>query len=439
MGENMLAKRFRLLSFLAASVTAAALTACAGDGKGGEAAEAQTLTVWHYERPESAMGIAWAEAIKQFKKTHPDVTVRFEQKTFEQIRQNAAIALNADDPPNVVEYNKGNSTAGLLAKQGLLTDLTGEASKRGWDKMLTPSLQTTTRYDSAGIMGGNAVYGIPNYAEFVMVYYNKDMFAKHGVTVPRTFSAFQRAMDTFVKADITPLSVGGAEYPAQQIFYELVLSKADRKFVNAYQLYDGKVDFAGPEFRFGANTFASWVRKGYIAKDAARVKAEDMNKAFTKQRFPMVIVGSWMYGDFVRGIKDFEWGTFLFPGNRLHPGSSGNLWVVPAKAQNKTLAYDFIDITMKPEIQRLLGDSGGVPVHSDPAAITVAQNKALINHFTTIDKADGLAFYPDWPAPGYYDVLGVAIQDLINGTKTPDEVLADIAQPYQENVARLGR
>jgi raffinose/stachyose/melibiose transport system substrate-binding protein len=305
--------------------------------------------------------------------------------------------------------------------------------------MLTPSLQTTTRYDSAGIMGSGAVYGIPNYAEFVMVYYNKDMFAEHGVTVPRTFGDFQRAMDKFVKAGITPLSVGGAEYPAQQIFYELVLAKAGRSFVDAYQLYDGKVDFAGPEFRFGANTFASWVRKGYIAKSAARVKAEDMNLAFTKRRFPLVIVGSWMYGDFVRDIKDFRWGTFLFPGNRLHPGSSGNLWAVPAKAKSKTLAYDFIDITMQPEIQRLLGESGGVPVRSEPSATMSEKNKELMTHFTAIEAADALAFYPDWPAPGYYDVLGVAIQDLINGSKTPDEVLADIAKPYRDNIAHLGR
>ncbi|MFI1996460.1 extracellular solute-binding protein [Actinoplanes sp. NPDC020271] len=435
----MRVRRLRLVSGLAILLTVAALAACGNNAGPGGAAGAQTLTVWHYERPESAMGLAWTEAIKQFKESHPGVTVRFEQKTFEQIRQNAAIALNADDPPTVLEYNKGNSTAGLLADQGLLTDLTSESAKRGWDKLLTPSLQTTTRYDSAGIMGSGAVYGIPNYAEFVMVYYNKDLFAKYKVKVPATFAELQQAMDTFVKAGVTPLSVGGAEYPAQQIFYELVLSKADRTFVDKYQLYNGKVDFTGPEFRFGASTFATWVRKGYIAKNAARVKAEDMNLAFTKQRFPMVIVGSWMYGDFVRDIKDFQWGTFLFPGNTLHPGSSGNLWVVPAKAKDKSLAYDFIDITMKPRIQSLLGESGGVPVRADLPPPSAEKNKELMTRFATIEAEDGLAFYPDWPAPGYYDVLGVAIQDLINGNKTPDAVLADIAKPYDENYVRLGR
>ena len=53
-----------------------------------------------------------------------------------------------------------------------------------------------------------------------------------------------------------------------------------------------------------------------------------------------MISGSWWYGTFVSEIKNFKWGTFLFPGNKLDPGSGGNLWVVPSKAKNKDLAYD---------------------------------------------------------------------------------------------------
>jgi raffinose/stachyose/melibiose transport system substrate-binding protein len=420
-------------------VAALALSGCGGTGKAGSSGGTNTLTLWHYEHSDSAMGIAWTRAIELFKASHPGVTVKFEPKAFEQIRQNAAIALNADDPPDILEYNKGNSTAGLLSKQGLLTDLTQEAAKHGWDKLLPSSLQTTARYDSRGIMGDGAWYGVPNYAEFVMVYYNKDMFAKYRLQVPTTFDAFETVMDRFVRAGVTPLSVGGAEYPAQQIFYELVLSKANRSFVDAFQLYKGQTDFAGPEMTFGANRFADWVRRGYIHEDAASVKAEDMNQAFEQGRFPMVIVGSWMYGDFVRQIKNFSWGTFLFPGNKLDPGSAGNMWVVPAKAKNKKLAYDFIDITMKPEIQNLLGNSGGIPIVGDPDKITDKKNQELIQNFNALEALDGLAFYPDWPAPGFYDVLGVAIQDLINGSKTPSQVLADVAKPYNDNLANLGK
>ena len=52
-------------------------------------------------------------------------------------------------------------------------------------------------------------------------------------------------MDTFKQAGVTPLAVGGAEYPAHQILYELALSKADRNWVDRYQRYTGDTAVPG--------------------------------------------------------------------------------------------------------------------------------------------------------------------------------------------------
>ncbi|WP_406673558.1 extracellular solute-binding protein [Nonomuraea sp. N2-4H] len=431
--------RSRGAAMLAAAVLA--LSACGSGGSGSpdpSGTEPRVFKLWHYESAESAMGKAWAEAIKKFEASHPNVKVEFEEKSFEQIQKTASMVLNSDEAPDLMEYNKGNATSGLLSKQGLLTDLTEEATKRGWDKLLPGGLQTTAKYDERGVMGSGKWYGVPNYGEFVMVYYNKDLFAKHKVEVPTTYEEFTAALDTFVKAGVTPIANAGAEYPAQQIVYQLALSKAQKPWMEAYQLYKGKVDFHGPEFTYGAETFADWVKKGYIAQNSAGLKAEDMGVAFMKGEFPMVISGSWWYGRFASEIKDFEWGHFLFPGSTMAPGSSGNLWVVPENSENKDLAYDFIDITMSKEIQNLLGNSGGVPVAADPAAITDEKSKELIETFNKLTAADGLAFYPDWPAPGYYDVLVAGVQNLINGSKTPAQVLDEIAGPYEDNLADLG-
>ena len=75
---------------------------------------------------------------------------------------------------------------------------------------------------------------------------------------------------------------------------------------------------------------------------------------------------------------------------------------------------------------------------ADTAAITDEKSKELIENFNKLSASDGLAFYPDWPAPGYYDVLVAGVQNLINGTKTPDAVLDEIAAPYDENLADIG-
>ncbi|MET8160805.1 extracellular solute-binding protein [Sphaerisporangium sp. NPDC005289] len=433
---------------IVAALVAAALTlaACGSSGSsgtsgtsgGGGSNEAKTLTLWHYEGATSAMGVAWAEAVKRFEASHPNVKVKVEEKGFEQIQKTASMVLGSDQAPDIMEYNKGNATAGLLSKQGLLTDLGEQVAKRGWDKLLSPSLQTTARYDDRGIMGTGKWFGIPNYAEYVMVYYNKDAFDKQGVKVPTTFEEFTAALDKFAKAGVTPISLGGAEYPAQQIVYQLALSKAQRPWVDAFQLYKGKVDFHGPEWTYAATTFADWVKKGYIAKDSAGLKAEDMGTAFMSGKFPIMISGSWWYGRVATEAKGFQWGSFLWPGNQMSAGSSGNLWVVPEKSKNKDLAYDFIDITMNKDIQNKLGNAGGVPVAADPSAITDEKNKELIENFNKLSTQDGLAFYPDWPAPGYYDVLVAGVQELINGGKTPAQVLDELAQPYNDNLADIG-
>ena len=85
--------------------------------------------------------------------------------------------------------------------------------------------------------------------------------------MPTTLDELTAAMDTFVGKGVTPLGMAGAEYPAGQLFYQLALAKADRQFVDDYQLYKNPVDFHADPLKYGAETFADWVKKGYIAQE----------------------------------------------------------------------------------------------------------------------------------------------------------------------------
>ena len=405
------------------------LTACGGaDSSEGSG---DTLTIWHYEGENSALTLAWNEAIEIFKTEHPGVEVVVENQTFEQIQKNAKIILTGDDVPDVMEYNKGNGTAGQLASQGLLSPLTDEATERGWDKTLSASLQTTAKYDEAGLMGSGEWYGVPNYGEYVTVYYNQDMFKQYGVEVPTSLAELEQGMDTFVAAGVTPLAEAGAEYPLGQLWYELVLANADRDFVDQYQLFTSDVDFHGPEMTAGTETLDAWIDKGYVSADIAGLTAEDMGTSFIAGKYPMMVSGSWWFGRLADEI-DFGWGQFLFPGNTLHTGSSGNLWVVPENSKNKDLAADFIDITLRPEVQNVLGEKGGLPVAGDASAITDEKTREFTEMFNTVNENDGLAFYPDWPVPGFYDTIVSSLQSLVNRSKSPSEVLDSLEGPYVE-------
>jgi len=177
----------RLKVVAATALAALSLAACSSGGSSsssssaaaGGTANPTTLTFWHYEGDDSAMTQGWNAAIKEFEAANPGVTVKVEKQTFEQLQKNAKIVLAGNDVPDVMEYNKGNATAGQLASQGLLTDLSADAKKYGWDSKLSSSVQTTAKYDDNGLMGSGKWYGVPSYGEYVTVFYNKDMFDKY--------------------------------------------------------------------------------------------------------------------------------------------------------------------------------------------------------------------------------------------------------------------
>jgi len=397
------------------------------------AADDNTLTLWHFESETSAMGIAWTEAIKVFEE-ETGAKVEFEAKSFEQIRSTASQVLNSNEAPDILEYNKGNATAGLLASQGLLSSLDDAYDKYGWADKLAPSLQTTARYDDKGIMGDGSFYGVPNYGEFVEVYYNKDMFAANGLEVPTTVAELEDVMKAFADKGITPLAEAAAEYPLGQLWYQLALTKADRDWIDDYQLYKGDVDWKGEEISYATETIKDWTDAGYISKDSTGLKAEDAGTSFINGTYPIFFSGSWWYNRFTTEATGFDWGTFLFPEAEFSPGSAGNMWVVPENAANKELAEKFIDITMRPEIQAMIGNNGGIPVAADVADITDPKSIELIANFNTLTERDGIGFYPDWPTATFYDELNAALQELVNDTKSAGDVQEQLGDQYQSGV-----
>lgn len=392
-------------------------------------AQEKVFKIWWYEAADSAAGITWTQALEAFKAKHPDVKVQFELKTFDQITKSGTMILNSAEAPDLMEYNKGNAVAGLAASQGLLTELDDIAKERGWDKVLTDASNQLSKYDENGIYGNGPLIGVANYGEFVSVFYNEDMFKAEGVAVPTTLEEMEKAMDVFVKKGITPIAEAANDYPAQHLMYLFALSKVDAKWVSDFQAVRAPLDPA--PFVYAGQKLQEWVEKGYISKDSTGLKAPDMANLFETGKSPMVVTGTW-YGTQFGKIKTFKASQFLFPGNVISPASTGNIWVVPKNAKNKDLAYEFIDITLSKENQALFGNSGGVPIAADPADVTDPVGKKAVELFNKLSADNGLGFYPDWPVPGYYDVVLKATQAVIGGTITPEEFAERLKEPYDE-------
>jgi raffinose/stachyose/melibiose transport system substrate-binding protein len=391
-------------------------------------AQQKTFNIWWFEAADSAEGIAWTKALDEFKSKHPDVNVNFQLKTFQQLQASGSMILNSDQAPDVLEYNKGNATAGLVSSQGLLTNLDDYYKSEGWDKILNEGDLVLSKYDDKGIYGSGHIWGISVYGEYVSAFYNKDMFDKAGVKVPTTLDELEADFQTFKDQGITPLALGGADTSGQHVLASLAYTKADDTWIQNYQGLKAPLDTA--PYLFAAQKMVDWVNKGYVSKDSTGMKDPDALLQFTSGKAPIYISGTWNLANIAANAKGFQWGQFLVPTPKYSVGSTGNLWVVPAGAKNKDLAAEWISLTLSPKYQTELANDGGVAIAADPSTVTnpVGQSAAAV--FKQISDKNGLGFYPDWPVPGFYDVLIQKVSGLLQGTTTPEQFVDQIKQTY---------
>lgn len=393
-------------------------------------AQDKTFNIWWFEDPASSQGVTWTKALDEFKTKHPEVTVNFQQKTFAQLQASGSMILNSDQAPDVLEYNKGNATAGLVASQGLLTSLDDAYTAQGWDKILNEGDVVLSKYDDKGIYGSGSIWGISTYGEYVSAFYNIDMFEKAGLKVPTTMDELVADFEAFKAQGITPLALGGADTSGQHVLASLAYSKADDTWVQNYQGLKAPLDTA--PYLYAAQTMVDWVNKGYVSKDSTGMKDPDAALQFTSGKAPIYISGTWNLGTFSSTIKDFKWGQFLLPTPKYSVGSTGNLWVVPKGSKNPDLAAEWISLLLSPQYQTEQANNGGVSIAADPASITnpVGKNAAAV--FKEISDKNGLGFYPDWPVPGFYDVLIQKVSGLLQGTSTPEQFADELKSAYDD-------
>lgn len=426
-------------AFIALGGLVTTLAACGGSGEGSdEAADGQAsgeLTIWHYEDPDSAMGQAWAKAIEVFEEENPGVTVNLERQSFESLRSNAKVILTGNTVPDVLEFNKGSDT-GQLASLGLLTPLTDEAEARGWDqKLSSPSVQVLARYDEQGVPGSGDWYGIPNYGEYILWYYNQEYFTEHDLSVPTTRAELDALFETIKSEGTTPICGAAKDFPYIHTWFQAVLADAPSDWVDNYQLFRGPVDFDAAYWVDGTREAQKWAQE-YTTPNVTGVTHEDMGANFLAGQCPLMTSGSWWFGR-LKTEATFDWGTFAYPEQNLNQGSTGNLWTVPTNSTNKDLAYEFIDITLRPEIQAILDEQGGLSLAGDPAAITDERTKAFTEAFQALASENKLALYPDFPVPGFYDFMLSQSQAVANGSQSPEEIIQALADYYNNGRAEI--
>ena len=308
----------------AAPATSAGSAAATSGGTASSAAPATsaatagkpvTLTWWHNATTDP--GKSYFQGIaNEYTKAHPNVTIKILPIQNEQLDTKLSLGLESGDPPSIIQTNGGGKLKSYV-KAGKIQDLT--AATKPW----ISSIGAT----GSGWQVDNKVYGIPFSSGVVGFWYNKDKFAKAGITTPpTTWTDLIADVGKLKAAGITPIAIGAKDKWPVAFYWDYLAIRECAKAVLQTAASTSKVDDpcwtkAGVDFQQLIN--AKPFQTGFLGTPA-QTGAGSSAGLVANNKAAMELMGHWDPGVFsgLTSNKDFEKNIGWFPFPNL-PGTPG--------------------------------------------------------------------------------------------------------------------
>jgi raffinose/stachyose/melibiose transport system substrate-binding protein len=342
------------LRLATAGVAAAALvtmTACSSGLGGGESTsgaagggESKSLSLLVDNGPST---IKAAEAVAAaFEKANPGVEVKYQTRPGGTEGDNLVkTKLSTGDMEDVFWYNSGSLLQALNPSQTLV-DLTNESAIQQVDETFLPA-----------VTQGGKVYGVPQGTSFGGgILYNRDVYSKLGLQVPKTWAEFAANNDKIKAAggDVTPVLETFGDTWTSQLFVlgdYYNVQTANPTFAKDYT--ENKVKYAtDPAAVKGFEKLAEVKAKGWVnssygsAKQTQGMKLLGQGKA---AHYPML---SASVADLSKADQQ-KIGFFGIPGDDAATAGA-TVWLpgagyAPKAGKNVELAKKFLAFMASPE------------------------------------------------------------------------------------------
>ncbi|MET8087388.1 extracellular solute-binding protein [Micromonospora sp. NPDC005194] len=420
--------RRSLLGLAGAGAGAYLLSACSGDEKSSDPNAPQTINWWHIQNTEPMLPV-WAAMANEYKTAHSNVTFTIQPLENEAFKAKLTTATQAGDPPDLFQSWGG----GVLKQQvdaGLVKDLTDDV-KDLVSGILPAAMQPYT-------IDGK-IYGIPFDIGMVGFWYNKDLFARAGITEPpTTWTGVLDAVRKLKTAGITPVAIAGKDkWPAHFYWSYLAMRIGG---VGALQKAVDDKNFDTPDLVAAGERLKELVdlqpfQKGFLGAEYG--SPDGQAATMGNGGAAMELMGQWApavqasSSTSKKGLGD-KLGFFPFPavdggkGTATEVFGGGNGFAVGKDAPAATI--DFLKFLLSVDNQRRSAKTGAVlPTVKDATdAITDANNKVVAE---TLAKNTGFQLYLDQAyAPALGQQINDSVAEIIAGKKQPAAILKDITQ-----------
>ncbi len=263
--------------------------------------------------------------------------------------------LAGNSPPDVFISYPGARTYEYVDK-GVLEPLNDM-----WDKYHLSDCFTNETKASLTYKG--SVWNIPTKTNVNVVFYNKALFAKYGLSEPKTFDEFENILKTLKSAGIYPLASGWKNLYRSAFPLELLIPAVggSASYLDFASL---NKDWNDPVIREMLTIWKRWVDRGYWFPDGrARTWPEGLN-LLKEGKAGMDFIGSyavavlegigWKYG--------VDYDIFVLPrvNTKFGPTLTGpyDAMSMAKKARNKEGGAAFLAYMASDEVQKIQAANG---------------------------------------------------------------------------------
>jgi len=275
------------------------------------------------------------------------------------------------------------------------------------------------------------LYGLPKDHNTLVMFYNKEMFQKAGVTsVPTTSEELKTALDklkAIMPAGTVPLAADpdlARVLPWVYAFNGTMLSP------------DGKSSqVSGEGFKKGLN-FYYGLRQAGLSKKSSEIGAEWAGDALIKEKAAVAFEGGWLIPPLNKTPTKDKVGIAALPKGATQATMDFTVgYVMSSKAKDKDAAFALLSFLTSESQQRLLSDTGlALPSRqslTDAFVQKYPERKPLV---------DSTTFARPWQFGvgfgGFADKVNPELQALFSGSKPEDQVIKAIDDLVKERVTQ---
>lgn len=357
-----------VLSACTAPVAAPAAPAApaAGEAAAAPAAsgEGETIDIWHIQTttPQEIQ-----DAADRFMAANPGVTVKVEALQNDPFKTKLAVALGAGNPPCIFP-TWGGGPLYQYATAGQVVDLTPYMEADNYKDRFVPASLSNVTFDGK-------IYGVPaENSSVALVWYNKAIFEKLGLTTPKTWDELLKVIDTLKQNDIIPFALANLTKWTSSMYYMYLVDRLGGPEVFASAANRTGGSFEDPVF----------VQAGKMIQDL--VKMDAFNEGFNgldydtggsrqlmySGKAAMELMGSWQLSTMKGENPDFaenNLGFFAFPavdGGKGDPTSvvgtvGDNYYSISSACKNPDLAFKVIQYMVDDTATAMRVADGKIP------------------------------------------------------------------------------